>query len=184
MTRAALAVMVVGLAAAAVPASARVDAAFPRERMGAGALVTSGGGTVAGKPYATKSAVVVWSRKWNRLTLYLFWRRGVTCADVLHSADLPGNLVQVHVASVPRVQVGRPMAGTQVAFVTTFREQANTPARVAGLKNGAKLTFQSVDSYPHGIFTGWLSVPTRAYADGKVYGYSGTFAAKFCQLSA
>ena len=183
MTRAALAVMAVALAAAAVPASARIDTAFPRLRLGSGALVTSGGGTVAGDVYTTKSAVIVWNRKWNRLTLYLLWRRGVTCSSVLRAADRPGHLVQVHVASAPRVRVGRPMAGTQVAFVTTFREQANKPAQVAGLKNGAKLTFQSVDSYPHGIWTGWFSVPTRAYADGQVYGYGGTFAAKFCQLS-
>lgn len=182
MTRAALAVMVAALSAAVLPASARVDTAFPRVRMGSSALVTSGGGTVAGDVYATKSAVIVWNRKWNRLTLYLLWRRGVTCASLLRTADLPGHLVQVHVASVPRVHIGRPMTGTQVAFVTAYRKQANLPAHVAGLENGAKLTFQSVDTYPHGIWTGWFSVPTRKYGDGKVYGYNGTFAAKFCQL--
>ena len=183
MTRAALAVFVAALAAAAVPASARVDTSFPRERMGSGVLVTSGGGTVSGDVYTTQSAVVAWSRKWNTLTLYLLWRRGVTCKTLLKNVDQPGHLVQVHVASAPRVRVGRPMTGTQVAFVTVYRQAANTPEHVAGLKNGAKLTFQSVDSYPHGIWTGWFSVPTRMYGDGKVYGYNGTFAAKFCQLS-
>jgi hypothetical protein len=182
MTRAALAVMAVALAAAAVPASARVDTAFPRVHLGSSVLVTSGGGTVAGDVYATKSAVIVWNRKWNNLTLYLLWRRNVTCTSLVRAAQLPGHLVQVHVASVPRVHVGRPMAGTQVAFVTVYRKQANKPEHVAGLKNGAKLTLQSVDTFPHGIWTGWFSVPTRMYGDGKVYGYSGTFAATFCQL--
>jgi hypothetical protein len=183
MTRAALAVIVATLAAVAVPASARVDTAFPRVRMGSSALVTSGGGTVAGDVYATRSAVIAWNRKWNTLTLYLLWRRGVTCKTLLKNVDQPGHLVQVHVASAPRVHVGSPMAGTQVAFVTVYRKSSSLGEHVAGLKHGAKLTLQSVDTYPAGVWTGWLKVPTRAYGDGKVYGYNGTFAAKFCRLS-
>lgn len=34
------------------------------------------------------------------------------------------------------------------------------------------------DAVWHGVFT----VPQRAYGDGKVYGYNGTFAAKWCDL--
>ena len=56
------AILVVMLAAAA-PAAARVERAFPRERVGASLVVTAGGGVVAGHPYRTRSAVIVWSRK-------------------------------------------------------------------------------------------------------------------------
>jgi hypothetical protein len=168
--------------AAAVPAAARVEQAFPRERLGASLLVTSGGGTVAGDAYAARSAAIVWSRRWNTLTLYLFWRRSVTCGSLLRAVQLPGHLVQVHVTSEPRVHVGRPMPGSQVAFLTIYRNPS-TPEHVAGLRHGATLTFESVDSYPGGVWRGRFSVPTRVYGDGKVYGYRGTFAARFCQVN-
>jgi hypothetical protein len=174
---------VVALAVAtAAPAAARVEQAFPRERLGTSLLVTSGGGTVAGDTYVTRSAAVVWSRRWNALTLYLFWRRNVTCGALLRAVQQPGHLVQVHVASEPRVRVGKPMADSQVAFVTIYRNPS-TPEHIAGLKRGAQLTFESVDSYPGGVWRGRFTLPTRMYGDGKVYGYDGTFAAKFCETS-
>jgi hypothetical protein len=148
--------------------------------MGASLLVTSGGGTVAGDTYVTRSAAIVWSRRWNTLTLYLFWRRNVTCGELVRAVQLPGHLVQVHVADEPRVHVGRPM-GSQVAFLTIYRNPS-TPEHIAGLKRGAQLTFESVDSYPGGVWRGRLTLPTRIYGDGKVYGYRGTFAARFCQI--
>lgn len=181
MTRAALALMIALALGAAVPASAHVEKAFPRVRLGAGALTTSGGGIVAGDAYSTRSAAIVWNRKWNTLTLYLLWRRGVTCGNVLRLIGQPGHLIQVHVTSVPRVHVARPMPDAQVAFLTIYR---STPEHVAGLKHGATLTFRSVDSYPGGVWSGTFTVPTRIYGDGKTYGYRGTFAAKFCELRA
>jgi hypothetical protein len=173
--------LVVLTLAAAVPAAAQVDQAFPRERLGASLLVTSGGGVVAGKRYVTRSAVIVWSRRWNTLTLYLFRRRRVTCRKLLRAVQLPGHLIQVHVASKPRVHIRRPMADPEVAFVTIYRNRG-TPPHVAGLRHGAKLTFEAVNSYPRGIWQGRFSLRTRVYGDGNVYGYHGTFAARFCQV--
>jgi len=175
-------VVVVLAVATTSPAAARVEQAFPRERLGASLLVTTGGGTVAGDTYATRSAAVVWSRRWNTLTLYLFWRRNVTCGSLLRAIQQPGHLVQVHVADEPRVHVGRPMPDSQVAFLTIYRNPS-TPEHIAGLKQGSRLTFESVDSYPGGVWRGRFALPTRIYGDGKVYGYRGTFAAKFCQTS-
>jgi hypothetical protein len=168
--------------AGALPAAAQVEGAFPRERLGASLLVTTGGGTVAGDTYVTRSAAVVWSRRWNTLTLYLFWRRNVTCRTLLRAVQLPGHLVQVHVTSGPRLHVGRPMPDSQVAFLTIYRNPS-TPEHVAGLRHGARLTFESVDSNPGGVWRGRFSLPTRIYGDGNVYGYSGTFAARFCEVS-
>lgn len=180
MRRAALGLTLLVLAGA-VPAAAQVEKAFPRERRGTSVLVNSGGGWVAGDRYVTRAAVVAWSRKWNTLTLYLLWRRQVSCATFLHVIQMPGHLIQVHVSSVPRVPVGRAVGDPQVAFVTIYRNPS-TPEQVSGLKHGARLTFQSVDSYPGGVWRGVFSVPTRVYGDGKTYGYRGTFAARFCQL--
>jgi hypothetical protein len=168
--------------AGSLPAAAQVERTFPRERLGASLLVTTGGGTVAGDTYVTRSAAVVWSRRWNTLTLYLFWHRNVTCRTLLRAVQLPGHLVQVHVTSGPRVHVGRPMPEPQVAFLTIYRNPS-TPEHVAGLRHGAQLTFESVDSYPGGVWRGRLSLPTRIYGDGNVYGYRGTFAARFCQVN-
>ena len=168
------------LVLSAVPASAHLDSAFPRQRLGTSILATSGGGVVNGDTYATRTAVIAWSRKFNSLTLYLLWRRRVTCASLLRVIQMPGHLIQVHVTSTPRVHIGRPMAGPEVAFVTIYKKK---PEHVAGLKHGAQLTFTSVNSFPGGVFRGKFKVPTRIYGDGKLYGYNGTFAAKFCQVS-
>jgi hypothetical protein len=173
--------LVVILLVAAAPAAARIERAFPRERLGTSLVVTAGGGVVAGHPYRTRSAVVVWSRKWNTLTLYLFRRRKVNCRRLLRAVQVPGHLIQVHVASRPRVRVGRPTAHPQVAFVTVYRDPSR-PEHVAGLQHGAKLIFGRVDTYPRGIWRGRFSLPTRVYGDGKIYGYRGTFAARFCQV--
>jgi hypothetical protein len=50
----------------------------------------------------------------------------------------------------------------------------------AGLKHGAQLKFTRVDSFPGGVWLGIFRVPRRVYADGNVYGYNGTFEAKWC----
>ena len=175
------AVLIVILLAAAAPAAARIERAFPRERLGSSLAVTAGGGVVAGHSYRARSALIVWSRKWNTLTLYLFRRRKVNCRRLLRAIQVPGHLIQVHVTNRPRVRVGRPMAHAEVAFVTVYRDPSK-PEHVAGLRHGAKLTFQRVDSYPHGIWRGRFSLPTRVYGDGMIYGYRGTFAARFCQV--
>lgn len=175
-----LALLVLTLAAAA-PAAARIDRAFPRERLGMSLTVTSGGGVVAGHPYVTRSAAVVWSRRWNTLTLYLFRRRKVSCRTLLRAVQVPGHLIQIHVASAPRVHITRPMANPEVAFLTVYPD-GSTPTHVAGLKHGATLIFDSVNSYPKGTWRGRFTLPTRVYGDGKIYGYRGTFAARFCQV--
>jgi hypothetical protein len=180
MRRVVLALGVLALAAAA-PAAARIDRAFPRERLGMSLTVTSGGGVVAGHPYVTRSAAIVWSRRWNTLTLYLFRRSKVTCRTLLHAVQVPGHLIQIHVASAPRVHITRPMAQPEVAFLTVYKDRSR-PTHVAGLRHGAKLIFDSVNSYPHGIWKGRFTLPTRVYGDGKIYGYHGTFAARFCQV--
>jgi hypothetical protein len=172
---------VVLLAAAAVPASAAVNGTFPRQRLGGGAQPNSGGGVVAGDNYVTRAAVVAWNRKSGDLTLYLLWRKRVSCATLRRTITQPGHLIQVHVTDEPRVNVGRPTPEAQVAFLTIFRNP-KVPTKIAGLRHGAQLTFTRVDSYPGGVWHGVFKVPRRVYGDGKLYGYNGTFAAKWCVL--
>jgi hypothetical protein len=180
MRRLVLTLLVVTLVAAA-PAAARIDRAFPRERLGMSLTVTSGGGVVAGHPYVTRSAAIVWSRRWNTLTLYLFRRTKFSCRTLLHAVQVPGHLIQIHVANSTRVHITRPMAQPEVAFLTVYKNRSK-PTHVAGLRHGAKLIFESVNSYPHGIWRGRFTLPTRVYGDGLIYGYRGTFAARFCQV--
>ena len=180
MKKAGIAVLVL-LLVAAVPAYAHVQKAFPRITSGLGNEPTAGGGVVAGDRYVTHAAVVVWNRKWNNLTLYLLWRRRVSCATLRRAFTKPGHLIQVHVASTPSVAVG-PVRDPQVAFLTIYRNP-KTPEHVSGLRNGAQLTLTRIDSYPGGVWHGSFKVPQRIYGDGKVYGYNGTFAATWCQIS-
>ena len=169
------------LLTAAVPAYAEVQTTFPRLKLGVGNEPTSGGGVVAGDRYVTRTAVIAWNRKFNNLTLYLLWRRRVTCPTLRRTITKPGHLIQVHVTNSPRVNIARPVASPQVAFLTIYRNSA-VPTHIAGLKHGAQLRFTRVDSYPGGVWHGTFKVPRRYYGDGKLYGYSGTFAAKWCQL--
>jgi hypothetical protein len=173
--------IVIALAVTAVPAHARLQGTFPKQRIGTSILETSGGGIVAGDRYVARAAVIAWNRRWSTLTLYLLSRPKVTCATLRTAVAKPGHVVQVYVTNKPLVHVGKPMPGAQVAFVTVF-QKANTPEHVAGLKQGAQLMFTSVDSYPGGVWHGVFKVPTRTYGDGKVYGYDGTFAARWCDL--
>jgi hypothetical protein len=166
---------------ATVPATAGVEKTFPRLRVGIGAEPTRGGGVIAGAEYVTRSSMIAWNRRVNSLTLYLLSRRSVTCSTLRRVAAKPGHLVQVHVTSRPSVAVGTPVADAQVAFITVFRNP-KIPTKIAGLREGAKLTFTRVNTYPGGVWHGVFQVPQRVYGDGKVYGYSGTFAAKWCDL--
>jgi hypothetical protein len=50
------------------------------------------------------------------------------------------------------------------------------------LKTGVRLVFTGIDSYPGGVWHGSLTIPTKKYANGLIYGYHGTFAARFCQV--
>jgi hypothetical protein len=168
------------LLVAAVPANAQFQQTFPRIRQGAGNQPNAGGGVVAGDKYVTRAAVIAWNRKFGDLTLYLLWRKRVSCATFRHTITRPGHLIQVHVTDRPRASVGR-VANPQVAFLTIFRNP-KVPTRIAGLKFGAHLRFTRVDSYPGGVWHGTFRVPRHYYGDGRLYGYSGTFAAKWCEL--
>jgi hypothetical protein len=169
--------------AAAAPALAHVEQLFPRVRVGSGVQPTSGSGFVAGDRYVAHTAAVAWSRTNNDLTLYLLWgRRHVTCVNLRRLITAPGHLIQVHVTDKAHVAVHRPVPNAQVAFLTTFKDPA-VPTKIAGLRTGAHLTFTRVDSFPGGVWHGYFAVAKRVYADGKRYGFSGTFAATFCQLA-
>jgi hypothetical protein len=166
---------------AAVPASGAVEKTFPRLRIGIGAEPTTGGGVVAGDTFVTHAAVIAWNRRFDSLNLYLLPGKSVTCANLLRVSRKPGHVIQVYVTNRPRVNVGRPVANPQVAFVTVYRNP-KIPMHVAGLKEGGRLTFTRLDTYPGGVWHGTFEVPRRQYGDGKVYGYNGTFAAKWCDL--
>jgi acyl-CoA thioesterase len=164
-------------ASAAFPAA---DGSFPRLREGSGKQLTFGGGVVAGKPYVALTAVVIWSRRSNSLTLYLLRQRAVTCATLGKQTAKPGQLVEIHVTSKPHVPLGHRVSTAQVAFITVSRNPKVAP-HVAGLRTGARLLFTRVDTYPGGVWHGIFKVPQRIYGDGNQYGYNGTFAARWCQ---
>jgi hypothetical protein len=169
----------VALVVTAGAVAAAAEKTFPRVRAGVGNEPTSGGGVVNGDRYVPRSAVIAWNRHWGSLTLYLLPRAGVACRTLPAATQKPGHLIQVYVTSKPRVRVGRRMADPQVAFVTAYRDK---PMDVAAALHVARLTFTRVDTYPGGVWHGTFDVPHTKYANGKVYGYHGTFAARWCQL--
>ncbi len=167
------------LVVASTAVASEMQKAYPRIRAGVGNEVNSGGGVVDGDRYVPRTTLVVWNRHWGSLTLYLFPRAKVTCGTLHAATQTPGHLIQVYVTGKPSVRVGRPVADPQVAFVTVYPEK---PMDVAAALHVAHLTFTRVDTYPGGVWHGTFDVPHATYANGKVYGYHGTFAARWCQL--
>jgi len=167
------------LAAASTAVASETEKAFPRIQAGVGNEPTSGGGVVDGDRYVPRSVVVAWNRHWGSLTLYFLPRAGVSCRTLRAATQKPGHLIQVYVTGKPRVRVGRPVPEPQVAFVTVHEDK---PMDVAAALHAARLTFSRVDTYPGGVWHGSFDMPHRTYGNGKVYGYHGTFAAKWCQL--
>ena len=177
-----LLVAVATSALAAPVAPGAVQSAFPLQRAGVGSERTTGGGFIAGQPFVTRSSVVVWSRKWNSLTLYFLRQKNVNCKNVLRVAGLPGPVIQVSITNKPHIiAVTRPVAILGTIFVVIPRDPA-APQQASGLKFGPTLTLTRVDTHPQGVWHGRFIVPRRAYGDGKIYAYHGTFAAKWCQF--
>jgi hypothetical protein len=152
---------------------------FPALRYGIGSEPTWGGGTFGGVPYSTRRAVVAWNMKARTLTLYLLRQKHVTCSGLGRAITAPGLLVQALITARPLAHVvGHPIPDQTLQFVL----HRDGRAAVGALKQGVRLVLTRVDSYPGGVWHGKLSVPKKVYADGKVYGYRGTFAAKWCQV--
>ena len=149
-------------------------AVFPRERMGVGSERTTGGGMIAGVRFTPHSALVVWNRKYNALTLYLLPQRGVTCSKLKHEAARPGRLIQVSIPSGRKVKVNKPMIAHAVFLL--IPHDPTKPQQGSGLRNGPKVALSRVDTYPGGVWHGRFTVPQLEYGDGRVYAYNGTLA--------
>ena len=167
--------VVVGSAAAAGKPPKR----FPALHYGIGVEPTWGGGTFAGEAYAPRAAVVAWSRKARTLTLYLLRQKHVTCSGLADAVTAPGVLVQALITARPLAHaIGKPIPNQTLQFVTHREGRVG----VGALKEGVRLVLTRVDTRPAGVWHGKLSVPKKVYADGKLYGYRGTFAARWCQV--
>ena len=179
-------VLALGIAVCTVAASAYaagVSNRFPHMRLGIGNEPTAGGGIVAGVPYRTRSAVVAWNRRERTLTLYLIRLSGVSCGTLKREITRPGHVVQALIRARPlSAVVARPVPDQTLQFVTYYRNPKKHPLNAAGLKQGVSLVMTRVDSYPGGVWRGTLYVPTKVYGNGKVYGYRGSFAARWCDL--
>jgi hypothetical protein len=170
-----VALVLVGSASAAGKPPKR----FPALRYGIGAEPTWGGGTFAGETYSPRAAVVAWSMRARTLTLYLLRQRHVTCSRLGEAITAPGVLVQALIAARPLAQaIAKPLPDQTLQFVTHREERVG----VGALKEGVRLVLTRVDTHPGGVWHGRLSVPKKVYADGKLYGYRGTFAARWCQV--
>lgn len=153
---------------------------FPALRYGSGNEPNWGGGTFAGIRYKPHQAVVAWNTKARTLTVYLLRQRHVTCASLNDAITAPGLLVQALITARPLKRVvGHAIPDQTLQFVL----HRNGRVAVGAMKNGVRLVLTRVDSHRNGIWHGRLSVPKKVYADGKLYGYRGTFAAKWCQVT-
>ena len=178
-----LALVVAACTFAASAYAAGTSARFPRMRLGIGDEATAGGGIVAGMPDRTRSAVVAWNRKERTLTLYLIRLSHVSCGTLKRQITRPGHVIQALIRARPlSAIVARPVPDQTLQFITYYRDPKKHPLNAAGLKEGVRLVITRVDSYPGGVWHGTLYVPTKVYGNGKVYGYRGSFAARWCDL--
>lgn len=154
---------------------------FPKLRFGIGTEPTTGGGYLANSPYHTRTAIIAWNRRHQDLTLYLIRAQSLNCRNFLRIATRPGNLIQALIKARPLIRyVNRRLPNQTLQFITYYKNQ---PLHVSGLKQRVNLVFTSVDSYPGGVWHGRLDVPIKRYGDGMIYGYHGTFAARWCDRS-
>jgi hypothetical protein len=171
-------VVVLALASSAL-AAGQPPKRFPALRYGAGAEANWGGGTFAGIPYKPHQAVVAWNTKARTLTLYLLRQKHVTCLTLNQAITAPGLLVQALITARPLSRVvGHTIPNQTLQFVL----HQNGRVGVGAMKDGVQLVLTRVDTYRNGVWHGRLSVPKKIYADGKLYGYHGTFAARWCQV--
>ena len=152
---------------------------FPALRYGIGNEPTWGGGTFGGVPYSTRQAVVAWSRSARTLTVYVLRQKRVTCSGLEHAITAPGLLVQALITARPLAHVVGHVIPDQTLQFVLHRDGRTA---VGAMKQGVRLVITRVDSHRGGVWHGRLSVPKKVYADGKLYGYRGTFAAKWCQV--
>jgi hypothetical protein len=170
--------VLLAFAGTAYAAGTLTGKAFPKLRIGIGAEPTAGGGYMEDSPYHTRSAIVAWNRRHRDLTLYLIRAPSVNCRNFLRVATRPGHLIQALIKARPLARyIGRRLPNQTLQFITYF---PNAPLHVSGLKQHVNLVLTGIDSYPGGVWHGRLDVPIKRYGDGKLYGYRGTFAARWC----
>lgn len=170
-------VILVVVVAGVVVASALGKTPLPSKAQGTGEQPTAGGGVVASVPFTARSALVQYDKASGDVYVYLF-KKKAGCHLVSFS-DAPYVWVWIHTEGTP-LDVGRPMrtSGTsrfvQVNFVLHDRYIAVQP--------GVRLTFTRVDPARRSLWHGRLTV-ARKTNKGKVFSYSGTFAARWCGSS-
>jgi hypothetical protein len=124
---------------------------------------------------------VAWNRSKRSLTLYLLRGTKVSCGTLKRDVTRPGHTIQALITARPiRALVGHAIPDQSLQFIT-YSTNPNARVNDAGLRQGVKLVITRIDSYPHGVWHGSLTVPTKVYGNGKVYGYHGTFAARWCE---
>jgi hypothetical protein len=169
---------VLALAGSAVAAQ-QPPKRFPALRYGVGAEPNWGGGTFAGVRYKPHQAVVAWAMKARTLTLYLLRQKHVGCSSLDHAITAPGLLVQALITARPLSRVVGHVIPNQTLQFVLHRDGR---VAVGAMKQGVRLVLTRIDSHRGGVWHGRLSVPKKIYADGKLYGYRGTFAARWCQV--
>jgi hypothetical protein len=180
-TRVVLCSFVIALSALSVASAwGSASGAFPRIRSGVGGEPTAGSGDIAGDSYVGRSAVVAWNRRFHILTLYLLPNRTTTCASLFEQLHAPGHKIQVQLTTTPRARIG-PVENPEVAFITVFA--GDRPPHVAGLSRGGEVSISRIDTTKGGVWHGSFRVPTRLYGDRLLYGYQGTFAARWCSFA-
>src|SRR5262245_16954200 len=175
MGRGAAAVVVAAaLAAAATTAAAKPP--LPTQPQGSGSERTSGAGTIAGAAFVARAALVEADSISGDVSVYLLGRP--SGCRVISYADAPFVWVIVHTEGSPLV-VGKPSLSNgrdQVQVNFTLKDH------YVAVQPGVQLVLTRVDPSKGGTWHGRLSVRKTTYK-GKVYAFTGTFAARWCGTS-
>jgi hypothetical protein len=160
--------------AACLAGAAAASTPIPNAAVGSGSEPTAGGGIISGKPFVARYALAQLDISFDQLEIYLLPSK-LACNDTFF-AKPPFVVVTVDSAKAPLV-VGRPSLENGVAFVQVDFHPPGS--KYYSIQPGASITITRVDPKPGGMWHGRLTVK-RQRSDGKVFSYSGTFAARWC----
>jgi hypothetical protein len=160
---------------------ATVPGPYPAQHEGSGHEPTGGKGTFAGTAFVPRSALVDYElgasccpqKTVGQIHVFLFERRGVTCASLEQARSKRFFSYEVETDG-QRAPVGRPVP-------SSFFQQAsfNVVGLTTGFQPGVSIVFTRIDTARSGVWHGRIEVQ-RQKLNGKAYALTATFAARWC----
>jgi hypothetical protein len=154
---------------------------YPAQHQGSGREPTTGSGIFAGTRFVPRSALADYEiglsccpeKTVGNVNVFLFERSGVACRslEAARSKRFFSYTVETDGRKLPIGSVVPAGLFQQASF--------NVIGLTTGFQPGVSIVFTRIDTTPGGVWHGRIKVPRQTY-EHKTYGFTGTFAARWC----